>query len=53
MARLIKKINGLQWTPSHGRAKAGRPARNYIQQLCADTRCNPKDLLGAMDDREG
>ena len=25
------------WTPSHGRAKAGRPARSYIQQLCADT----------------
>ena len=27
------------WTPSHGRAKAGRPARSYIQQLCADTGC--------------
>ena len=27
----------LQWTPSYGRAKAGRPARTYIQQLCADT----------------
>ena len=27
----------LLWTPSHGRGKAGRPARNYIQQLCADT----------------
>ena len=23
-------------TPSHGRAKAGRPVRNYIQQLSAD-----------------
>ena len=23
-------------TPSHGRAKAGRPARTYIQQLCVD-----------------
>ena len=23
----------LQWTPSHGRAKAGRPARTYIQKL--------------------
>ena len=27
----------LRWTPSHGRAKAGRPARTYIQQLCEDT----------------
>ena len=27
----------LLWTPSHGRAKEGRPARIYIQQLCADT----------------
>ena len=26
-------------TPSHGRAKAGRPARTYIQQLCEDTGC--------------
>ena len=26
----------LRWTPSHGRAKAGRPARTCIQQLCAD-----------------
>ena len=43
----------LLWTPSHGRAKAGRPARTYIQQLCADTVCIPKDLPEAMDDREG
>ena len=43
----------LQWTPSHGRAKAGRPARTYIQQLCADTGCSPEDLPEAMDDREG
>ena len=26
----------LQWNPSYGRAKAGRPARTYIQQLCED-----------------
>ena len=26
----------LLWTPSHGWAKAGWPARTYIQQLCAD-----------------
>ena len=32
------------WTPTHGHAKAGRPARTYIQQLCKDTRCCPEDL---------
>ena len=41
------------WTPSHGRAKAGRPAQTYIQQLCADMGCSPEDLLEAMGDREG
>ena len=40
------------WTPAHGRAKAGRPARTYIQQLCEDTRCCPEDLPEAMNDRE-
>ena len=29
------------WTPTYGRAKAGRPARTYIQQLCEDTGCSP------------
>ena len=43
----------LQWTPSHGRAKAGRPARTYIQQLCVDTGCSPEYLSEAMDDWEG
>ena len=42
-----------QWVLSHGRAKAGRPARTYILQLCADTGCSPEDLPEAMDDREG
>ena len=42
----------LLWTPSHGRAKAGRPARIYIQQLCEDTGCSPEDLPEAMNDRE-
>ena len=40
-------------THSHRRAKAGRLARTYIQQLCADTGCSPEDLPEAMDDREG
>ena len=34
----------LLWTPSHGRVKAGRPARTYIHQLCADTECSHEDL---------
>ena len=42
----------LQWTPTYGCAKAGRPARTYIQQLCEDTGCNPEDLPEAMNDRE-
>ena len=42
----------LLWTPLHGRAKAGRPARTYIQLLCADTGCSPEDLPEAMDDTE-
>ena len=42
----------LQWTPTYGRAKAGRPARTYIQQLWEDTGCSPEDLPEAMNDRE-
>ena len=40
-------------TPSHGRAKAGRPARTYIQQICVDIGGCPEDLPEAMNDREG
>ena len=47
---LIRDI--LLWTPTYGRANAGRPARTYIQQLCEDTRCSPEDLPEAMNDRE-
>ena len=43
----------LLWTPSHGWAKTGRPARTYIQQLCANTGCSPEDPPEAMDDRGG
>ena len=43
----------LLWTHSHGWAKAGWPARTYIQQLCEDTGCSPEDLPEAMNDREG
>ena len=47
---LIRDV--LLWTPIYGRAKAGRPARTYIQQLCEDTGCSPEDLPEAMNDRE-
>ena len=43
----------LLWTPSHGRVKAGQPAKTYIQQLWADTECNLEDLPEAKDNREG
>ena len=42
----------LLWTPSHGRAKAERPARTYIQHHCTDTGCIPEVLLEAMGDWE-
>ena len=47
---LIRDV--LLWIPTHGSAKAGRPARTYIQQLCEDTGCCPEDLPRAMNDRE-
>ena len=39
-------------TTTYGRAKAGWPARTYIQQLCEDTGCGPEDLPEAMNNRE-
>ena len=42
----------LLWTPTYGRAKAGRPARTFIQQLCEDTGCSPEVLPVTMNDRE-
>ena len=39
----------LLWTPTHGRAKAGRPARTYIQQLC-DERGSGTSVLPARHD---
>ena len=47
---LIRDV--LLWIPTHGRSKAGRPARTYIQQLCEDTGCCPEDLPRAMNDRK-
>ena len=42
----------LLWTPPYGLAKARRPARTSIQQLCEDTECSPEDLPEAMNDWE-
>ena len=42
----------LLWTPSHGQAKAERPAWTSIQQLCEDVRCSPEDLPEVMNDTE-
>ena len=39
-------------TPTYGRAKSGRPARTYIQQLCEDMGCSPEDLSEVMNDWE-
>ena len=44
-----------EWTPmdpTYGRAKAGRLARTYIQQLWEHTGCSPEDLPEAMNDRK-
>ena len=45
-------IDVLLWTTTHARAKAGRPARTYIQQLYEDTGGSPEDLPEAMNDWE-
>ena len=42
----------LLWTPTYGQARAGRPARTYVQQPCEDMGCSPEDLPEAMNDRE-
>ena len=39
-------------TPSHGQTMAGRPAKIFIQQLCADRGCSLEDFPGALDDRD-
>ena len=48
--KLISDV--LLWNPTYGRAKAGWPARTYIQHLCEDTGCNSEDLQEVMNDRE-
>ena len=43
----------LLWTPSYSRAKAGRPARTYIQQHCKDTGRSHEDLPEGEVAKEG
>ena len=38
-------------SPLHRRAKVERPARTYLQQLCADIACSLEDISGMMDGR--
>ena len=40
---------GLQWTPAHGRARAGRAARTYLHQLRVDTEYSLEDLPRVID----
>ena len=51
-SRYELKSDVLQWTPSYGRTKVGRPAPTYIQQLCEDTGCSHEDLPETMNDWE-
>ena len=48
--KLIRDV--LLLTPTYGWAKAGQPARTYIQQLCEDMGYRPEDLPEVMNDRE-
>ena len=44
----------LLWTPTYGRAKAGRPARTYIQQLCENLAlktCQRRWTMGKSGER--
>ena len=53
--RMLGAILNKSWrqhSTRHQLAKAGRPARTYIQQLCEDTGCSPEDLPEAMNDKE-
>ena len=40
-------VDTFTWT-----SKGKRPARTYIQQLCADTGSNPENLQVAIDERQ-
>ena len=44
-------IRDVLWTSWHGRAKAGWPARTYVQLFREDTGCSSEDLLEVMNHR--
>ena len=44
--------NVLLWTPSHGHASVGGPARTYLQQFYTDAGCSLEDLPEVIDDRD-
>ena len=46
---LISEVH--RWTPTYSRAKAGRPAKTYIQQLCEDTGYSPEWTIGKSGER--
>ena len=46
-------ISDVHLWSSYDRAKAGRPARTYIQNSSVDTGCSHEDLPEAMHDGEG
>ena len=43
----------LLWTPTHGHTSIFWPAKIYIHQLCADTKCRVEDLPKVMTHRHG
>ena len=47
---LVSKL--LLWSPTHGLRKPGRPHRNYINQLVADTDLSISALPRMMENRE-
>ena len=49
-SRYELKCDVLLWTPAHGRVKAERPVRTYIQQPFENTGCSLEDLPDTMND---
>ena len=44
------ELKVLLWTLTHGHTNIDWPAKTYIDQLCANTRCSQEVLPGMMDD---
>ena len=40
------------WTPSHGRASVGRPARTHLHHISTNSGNSLEDMHEAMDDRD-